>query len=527
MRKFVIATLFLLVVGGQLAAAQEERGSASNPIKHVLLISIDGMHALDLYNCVNGIAGTAPYCPTLAKLVQQGVNYITAFTPRPSDSFPGLTALVTGATPRSTGAFYDVSYDHSLSPPAKTTPYGIPGGANLCPGTVGTQVGYDEEADVDLTRVDAGGAINPDYLPRDPKNNCAPVYPHQFIRVNTIFNVAKAAGMTTAWSDKHQTYELTKGPKGDGLDDFFAPEINSPVVGLNGAAPFHVSGCETPPDTTSLADWTVSFQNIQCYDRIKVQAVLNWIDGKTHDGSASLKAVPAIFGMNFQAVSVGQKLHEASLGKTGGYLNARGTPSASLLSEIKFVDSSIGQFVAEIAKQGLASSTVIIVTAKHGQSPIDPHRILRIPADNPSLKAPSDVLNAAGISIGQALEDDVSVIWLTHHTDTVPAVNALTANEEIYGGGEIFYAGSDIIVAPDVGVTYTGGTKKIAEHGGSAWQDRNVMLVVSGPNITPKTVDLMVETRQVAPTILKALGLNPSSLEGVALEGTQVLPFSF
>ena len=103
---------------------------------------------------------------------------------------------MTGATPRSTGAFYDVSYDRSLSPPAKTTPYGIIGGKALCPSVVGTQVGLDEEIDINYQKLDAGGGINPDYLPRDPKNNCQPVYPHSYIRVNTIFNVIHNAGST-------------------------------------------------------------------------------------------------------------------------------------------------------------------------------------------------------------------------------------------------------------------------------------------------------------------------------------------
>ena len=111
-------------------------GFGNGRARHVLLISIDGMHALDFANCASGIAGVnggAPYCPNLAALGAQGVTYTQTSTSRPSDSFPGLTALVTGGSPRSTGAFYDVSYDRSLSPPAQTTPYGITGGAGLCP----------------------------------------------------------------------------------------------------------------------------------------------------------------------------------------------------------------------------------------------------------------------------------------------------------------------------------------------------------------------------------------------------------
>jgi len=517
-------------------------GYAQSKIQHVLLISVDGMHALDFVNCQKGVpdSGNQTYCPNISSLSSTGVHYVQALTSKPSDSFPGLTALVTGGTPRSTGAFYDVSYDRSLSPPARTTPYGIPGGRNLCPSVVGTQVGLDEEIDINYLKLDAGGGINPDYLPRDPKNGCAPVYPHNWIRVNTIFNVVKNAGGYTAWSDKHQSYELTKGPSGDGVDDFYAPEINSIPVPLP-----QVSGCKPLPDpgaATSSNAWTDSFQNIQCYDRLKVQAVLNWIDGKTHDGSASAP-VPNVFGMNFQAVSVGQKLVEKSLGITGGYTDAFGTPSASLLGEIQFVDKSIGQFVSELKKQGLFDSTLIIISAKHGQSPIDPNRVLRIPADNPSDEPPSQVLSPSGIGSGfpvvQALEDDISLIWLADQTQTAADVALLEANENIIGSGEIFAGPSldlmfndplsdprtpDIILAPNVGVVYTGGTKKVAEHGGFTNDDRNVLLIVSNPKYKPSQFNDQVETRQIAPTIVKALGLDPNQLKAVQIEHTETLP---
>src|SRR5262249_35146782 len=146
-------------------------------------------------------------------------------------------------------------------------------------------------------------------------------------------------------------------------------------------------------DPSATDAWTSSFQNIQCYDSLKVRAILSEINGKTHDGKTPA-AVPNVFGMNFQAVSVGQKLVEASLGKTGGYLDALGTPSPSLLGEIQFVDGAIGDMVAELKKRGLLRSTLIIVSAKHGQSPIDPKRLLRIPADSPASASPGDVLGS-------------------------------------------------------------------------------------------------------------------------------------
>jgi hypothetical protein len=50
------------------------------------------------------------------------------------------------------------------------------------------------------------------------------------------------------------------------------------------------------------------------------------------------------------------------------------------------------------------------------------------------------------------------------------------------------------------------------------------MMLVSNPSIKPATVSSFVETTQVAPTILQALGLDPTQLDAVKQEGTQPLP---
>ena len=541
------ASAFALLLASTALAQGPDKASDPATVKHVLLISIDGMHSLDFANCAKGISGVnggVPYCPSLAGLARHGVNYLQAYTSRPSDSFPGLTAIVTGGTPRTGGFYYDVSYDRKLSPPYLTTPYGIVGGPALCPSVIGTQVGLDEQIDVDLTQINGGGGIDTDFLPRDSTKNCSPVYPHNLIRTNTIFEVVRQNGGYTAWTDKHPSYEWTNGPSGTGVSDFFGPEINSVAVPLNMVG-YNVPTCHTLPDTTSTDDWTKSFQNIQCYDKLHVQAILNQIDGKNHDGSR-MTQVPTLFGGNFQAVSVGQKLVEKSISTTGGYLDAAGTPSPSLLSEIEFIDASIGQFVSELKKQNLYDSTLIIITAKHGQSPIDPAALLRIPGDNSSLESPATVLSPAGIGPGfpvaQAIEDDVSLIWLTDQSQTSADVATLSASRALFGGGEIFAGNSlklsfldpsldsrspDIIVAPNVGVVYTGGTSKISEHGGFAYDDRNVIMLVSNPHVKPGTYADAVETRQVAPTVIRALGYDPDSLQAVQKEGTHVLPGLF
>jgi arylsulfatase A-like enzyme len=191
---------------------------------------------------------------------------------------------------------------------------------------------------------------------------------------------------------------------------------------------------------------------------------------------------------------------------------------------------------------------MIVITAKHGQSPIDPNRYV------PQTKvgtSPATLLSNAGFipdsestngnGIGPT-EDDVSLLWLKNSSDTDASVKILEANASAATGialGQIFYGSSlainyndptkdprtpDIIVTPNVGVTYSGSTAKQAEHGGFGHDDTNVILLLSHSSFRPSTVRAEVGTVQVAPTILKALGIDPSALDAVRIEGTSVLP---
>jgi hypothetical protein len=553
-----------------LSAFAQGFGFEGPGIHHVLLISIDGMHAIDFLNCstgVPGVNGGAPYCPALAALGQNGVNYLNTSTSKPSDSFPGLMALMTGGSPRTVGAFYDVSYDRSLAPPAQTTGNGVAGGTCTPGSLTGTTTEYDEGIDLNQTLLNGGAptgvdggiaSINPNFLIRDPSKGCAPVYPWNFVRTNTIFGVVHQSGGYTAWSDKHPSYSAVSGPgNGTNIDDYYSPEINSNVVNLPGVTTPAGLNCSTIPDPGSdLTAWTNSFENIQCYDTLKVNAIVNEAAGKTHNGLKKAQ-IPALFGMNFQAVSVGQKLIEKSNGQTGGYVDSIGTPTAGLLGEIQFVDASIGEMVAELKKQGVLNQTLIIISAKHGQSPVDSARYTPITTTGPVTTSPATILsgnnclpfsestsNPTGIG---PTEDDVSLIWLNSSCTTASAVSMLEtaspATANIAGIGQIFSGvgitqlfntpglppkgdprSPDILVTPNVGVTYSSSTKKLAEHGGFAHDDVNVMLLVSNPTFRPSTVTGPVQTLQIAPTILQALGLNPNSLQAVQEEDTQVLP---
>lgn len=577
MRKRVLgalaATLLLAVWSVPRAYATIK---SPNGVNHVLLISIDGFHALDYLNCVSG-----GYCPSLKALgAKNGVNYLSTSTSTPSDSFPGLMALMTGGSPRTMGINYDVAYDRALNPPQDTTDNGLLGGPCTVGKTSGTSTEFDEGININ-TGVGTGAvsqmflnggapsgdggvnSIDSTRLERD--QNCKPVYPWNFSRDNTIYGVIHAAGGYTAWSDKHPSYSSVGGPTGtssdSNLDDYYSPEINSNSQNFAVAAPpqLVLPSCQKAgkpflPDQAAVTagdDYTASFQNIQCYDGLKVNAVINEINGKNHDGTA-IKPVPNIFGMNFQAVSIGQKLiYKAATTLpppytiTGGYTDSIGTPSGSLEEEIKFVDNSIGMMVKALKVQGLLNSTMIIITAKHGQSPVDSSRYVRDGSNDPAtLLATCLFPSESPAQIGPT-EDDVALLWLTQQPGctTAEAVKTLETmspappGNNIAGIGEIFSGPSiglyynigdsrtpDILITPNIGVTYSNSKKKLAEHGGFAHDDVNVIMLVSNPSFTARTITTPVQTKQVAPTVLQALGLNTASLQAVVLEGTQTLP---
>jgi hypothetical protein len=516
---------FLVAAGiGLLTAQAGHAWQQDHAVQHVLLISVDGLHALDLSNYVNSHPNSA-----LAALTRHGVTYTNNQTSSPSDSFPGLAALVTGGSPITTGFWYDVTWNRSLSPPAQTDGLGNPGGN--CPGQIGSIMAMDESIDIDLTQLNGGGGLNPAFLRRDPKNGCKTVLPHEYLRVNTIFEVARAAGLRTAWTDKHPSYEWTNGPSGKGVDDFFGPEINSIPVAL----PF--AGCTPVPfqDSTPDDGWTTALANARCYDLIHVQAVLNQIQGFMHDRSKWV-GVPAVFGTNFQAVSVGQKLNtDPVTGLPGGYADVLGTPTAGLAQQLDFVDESLGRMVQELQAQGLYRSTLIIISAKHGQSPID-----RAKNNNIGNGQPATLL---GSSEAFDISDDGSLIWLVDSSLTSSVVSMLSQpqNQQLLGIQEIFAGQSlinkfnsplhdprtpDIILKVNTGVIFTGGSK-ISEHGGFNEDDVHTALLLSMEGMQSAVVKSATTNQQVAPTILQALGLNPDTLEAVRKEQIHVLPFLF
>jgi hypothetical protein len=552
-------TLLAAGFGAQPANASRARSH------HVLLISVDGLHQSDLAAYVESHPRSA-----LADLASNGTSYTHARTTFPSDSFPGMVAQLTGGGPGTTGVLYDDTYNPDLLHPSTL---------DCATASPGTEVAWTETADRshDPIALDAGQRLksaalaslstntlaqtlaaapaitdailamtptpqtllDPATLPVQP-TTCLPLYPHQYLKVNTVFEVARSHGLRTAWSDKHPAYEILNGPSGSGLQDLFTPEINS-VADAAGD------------------DWTTNNALTQVYDSTKVAAVINEIGGLDHSGTRRV-GTPAIFGMNFQTVSTAEKL-PTSNGLAGGY-EPDGTPGPLLSNALDYIDAQIGRMQAALTAHHLQKSTTIILSAKHGQAPVERSALRRV--DDAAIITALDAAwkvrhPQAEPLVRFSVDDDVMLLWLSDTSKSTRAFakafllnRSAPANRDgdpkgtysttvarsglrsvLTGRAVADRLGSrrgdrrvpTLVGLVQPGVVYTSGVKKIAEHGGAAPADLNVALVVSGAGVRHgATSNAHVSTTQIAPSILRLLGLQPHALAAVRVEHTRVLP---
>jgi len=378
-------------------------------------------------------------------------------------------------------------------------------------------VTYEEALDFNLDSLFAGGTttgggIDPANLPEAKVNDkCQPIYPHQALRVNTVGEIVVAAGKKTAYADKHPAYDVVRGPSNTGLTTGYFPEINS-IINAAGD------------------DFTINVATCKTYDQLHVNAFLDWLDGKVPEHSEDSLGgdIPTLFGGNFQSVSVGQKTKGYVAGSVAGSLDF----SPDLKDAVQFVDDSLGAVIEKMKDKKIYDDSLIIVCSKHGQSPIDPTLFKEVDPDvfTKEIGVPTDFITF----------DDIALVFLTHHSDLNTAVANLKNHMSDLRIGEIIFGqeqidlgfgdptkdGSvpDIIVQPVHGTIYTTSKKKIAEHGGGTDDDRHVACFAHNPKLKAKTFPDEMLTTQVAPTILKALGLKPQALKGVQEEDTKPFP---
>lgn len=456
----------------------------NHPAARVLLLSIDGLHAVDLAIWVAAHPDSA-----LAQLSRGGVTYTNAHTPV-AEPAAGLIALATGGTPISTGIVTDDGYDRSLSPPGSDCRIR------------GTPILLSRQAE--SAHDIAADTANDAAQPRDPVHHCAAMPPHMLLRVNTLFEVVHEEYGPTAWAGENGTItDLLRGPSGAGLDD----------------------ACSFPSEGMDLAA-------IRAADDARVAAVVRWIDGRNCSGSHDA-SVPALFGMSFGAFAAAQLIPGM------GYRGAAGNPSEALTATLAHIDASIARIVKELRTRNLFDSTWVAVTAPYGQSPMDQrqrHEIqlneIRITVENvqPNL--------VAHINGGGAAE-----IWLIDSSKTEATVQALNdvasrlGIQDIDAGPRLTLTLNspeadprmpDIVLQAAPGVLWTREGEHLAmSDGGTLDEVEHVALLVSGAQLTGRLDPTWVPTTQLAPLLLRALGMEKFDLQALHREHSPALPGIF
>lgn len=511
--KYGSLALFVLSLAGAARAGA--------PYQHVLLLSIDGLHGADLTD-----PAVAPYIPVVLDLTNRGVRYDNAYAVKPTDNFPNVVAQVTGAGPKTSGIYYDSTYRRNYYRPGA--------GVGSLPGTSAAWTG---DLDKDPTLINGGGnadasSINVNNLPQVKVNGVLqPVFPHDDLKVNTVFEVARAAGLRTAYIDKHPSYEIVNGPSGHGLDDFYAPESDAKARLLNGV----LVDASVTGSSKGLKQISKDITLSEAYDDMRVDALVNQIHGKTAAGlPAASPGAPALFGMGFIAVNTAQKDVTDGGIDDFGFGNAANPGMGDALSR---TNANVARIVDALKTTGQYDNTLIVLTSKHGQSP-------RVGS---ATNAPSELvigtLGPAGIPVLQTTDDDVSLVWLANAAQAAAARDELLRSQgslidHILIGAELKSAGlGDPATddrAPDMLVLYKEGVllgnNKRAEHGGFSEDDSHIALVLAGGGIPPELQGTVqfgdVLDTQIAPTMLDALGLDSRQLQGAVIDGTVGLPGS-
>jgi arylsulfatase A-like enzyme len=207
------------------------------------------------------------------------------------------------------------------------------------------------------------------------------------------------------------------------------------------------------------------------------------------------------------------------------------------MDALDHTDQSLGKMVARLKQRNLFDTTLIVVTAKHGDVPIDP---LRFRAADLSLIPKLVSAIEPGLLLNAEQDGSVAMLWLRDHRHVADVVNALRSHQSEAGIQQILSGESlklmfpdpaidprmpDIMIQPAFGVIYVEKDDGfIEEHGGFTEEDTHVALLLSLAGSSSCEIKSPVTTAQIAPTILSQLGLNPRKLEAVVRELTPVLP---
>jgi len=305
-----------------------------------------------------------------------------------------------------------------------------------------------------------------------------------------MFEVVHEKIGRTAWAgDSAATTDLLRGPSGKGLDE----------------------ACPSADDSE------------------RVTSVLRWIEGKDCTGHTDT-AVPALFGLSLQAVA------QAQAAPGMGYVDALGTPSAGLAKAFTSTDDAIGQIVTKLKAAHLYDSTWICVASAYGQAPMDRRQLRVIPLER---------LDAVATAVKPGIDahlsgGDLAMMWLSDKSMSTEVAKAFSLHAQALGIQAVITGPTlaltlnapakdsrmpDILLEPQPSVLW--GNAALAGHGGLLDEDTHVPLLISGAQLTGRSDPTLVPTTQLAPLLLRALGMEKFDLQALHLEHSPALPGIF
>jgi len=408
------------------------------PAKYAFLVFLDGGHP-ELYNATNA--------PFINSLKASGASYTNAQAQAPADSITNIMGAFTGTDATHHGFPYETFWDYQ----------------------------YNHLIELDETPVLPPG-ITED---RNVGRAC------------TLFQAAKAAGLTTAFISKYPAYDVLHGP-------------NTCSV-YNGRG---VDNLQTP----TFADFTGPPAQ---YDQMNFDAVRAEINSGANR--------PNVFGLYAVAPN--------------SIMKKFGINSPEVAQIIQFEDSQIAQTVALLKTVGIYNKTEIAIVNDHGNTALTE----AIPDHGPG--SIDQFLIDHGIPTVQTTTDRVALVYLQYPNQTNAAINLLSSPQNMaqFGIQAITPASGlgaylvtpqnrtpSFIVWPTDGsngtqaVVYdTPPLGKLAEHGGRGSADQNIMIVVEGPGVQPGfTTNQHVWLMQIGPTVAADMCLNLANATFLPLPGT-------
>jgi len=282
-------------------------------------------------------------------------------------------------------------------------------------------------------------------------------------------------------------------------------------------------------------------------------ALRNWTNGNWANGTRNSAGSSSPYGANFQAITWAQQ--------NSGYLDAAGTPNATFKTALHTADARLGTFLKDLKAAGTLDSTLLLLGSKQGQGPINPKNL--------EVSDPQTVINGAGVPVAFFVGEDGGIV------SSLPSQRILCPSSAVYETNFIFLRPTDVAserlrhpnrqaepprqFQPRYSIRYrrrrsfaTNGygspyldprvpdlvieTKpnvlwnvgfEIMDHGGFLPQDLNVPLLAYNPILWPLNITLVVSNRQVASTLLHALGLPLAQVNGYRFGEAPVLPYLF